>query len=66
MTYQPHVKDSSGVVWRLNGFGGYAAEPCPNGSATCNTLMRIDQIEFGISLDLAKNAAIRCVPDDGP
>ena len=45
---------------------GYAAEPCPEGNAICNALMRIDQIEFGISLDLSKNPAVHCVPEDGP
>ena len=65
VAYQPHVKDSSGKVWRLNGFGGYAANPCPDGSLICNALTRVDQIKFGISLDLAKNPAIRCVPENG-
>lgn len=66
VAYRLHVKDTSGAVWKLNGFGGYNADPCPDRDSTCNSLLRVDQIELGISLDLAHNSSTRYSPDSEP
>ena len=66
VAYRLHVKDTSGPVWKLNGFGGYNADPCPDRDSTCNSLLRVDQIELGISLDLAHNSSIRCTLGSEP
>lgn len=66
--YGAYVKDSDGSIWdvTLHPWIGYYAEPCEAwGPGGCETLFRKSQFDIGIPLDMAKNASIRCVPDDG-
>ena len=62
IAYSFHVRDSSGTIWSLNGFGGYDADPCTYGDSICNAVVRTDQLEIGISLDLSRNSELACDP----
>ncbi len=64
-TYGTHVKDSSGKLWNIE--VDFEASPCGLSDFEifmCKLDFRQDEDETGVSLDLAKNPSIRCVPVD--